>query len=393
MNVSNSVENLTESPLLNFFDGVPGFTNFEQSFQSENYRDVPDEMILVLTDVVGSTKAIESGNYKEVNTIGAATLAAIQNGMGKERFAFVFGGDGSTALIPPHAREAVERELNGLRNVSTSQFQLELRVALIPTSEIVARGGNLRLSKFILDGGYPLAVFRGGGLTLAESLLKKSEEFLLPSLSSKETDLRSLSCRWQTIVSPYGNVVSLLLYVPQDSDMVYLNFYEDFTHVLSIPKAKMNPVTRKGLRYRTLTELLGADWRYQRSFFSLIARALDSILARIIFGWGLVNWIQPLRHYVDATPAHCDYRKVDDMLRMIFSCPPEDLPNIRKLCERYREDEGVFYGIHASENALMTCYVPSFGDGEHIHFIDGGSGGYAMAAKELKEQMKGYPAE
>jgi hypothetical protein len=27
-------------------------------------------------------------------------------------------------------------------------------------------------------------------------------------------------------------------------------------------------------------------------------------------------------------------------------------------------------------------------DGQHIHFIDGGNGGYAMAAKELKRQLK-----
>jgi hypothetical protein len=27
-------------------------------------------------------------------------------------------------------------------------------------------------------------------------------------------------------------------------------------------------------------------------------------------------------------------------------------------------------------------------DGEHIHFIDGGDGGYAMAAKQMKAQSK-----
>ena len=36
----------------------------------------------------------------------------------------------------------------------------------------------------------------------------------------------------------------------------------------------------------------------------------------------------------------------------------------------------------------MTCVVPSYKDGTHIHFIDGGDGGYAMAAKQLKAQLK-----
>ena len=40
----------------------------------------------------------------------------------------------------------------------------------------------------------------------------------------------------------------------------------------------------------------------------------------------------------------------------------------------------------------MTCYVPSFSDGKHVHFIDGGDGGYAIAAKQLKQQMKDDPS-
>ena len=35
----------------------------------------------------------------------------------------------------------------------------------------------------------------------------------------------------------------------------------------------------------------------------------------------------------------------------------------------------------------MTCYVNGLEDGQHIHFIDGGDGGYAVAAKQLKQQL------
>ena len=34
----------------------------------------------------------------------------------------------------------------------------------------------------------------------------------------------------------------------------------------------------------------------------------------------------------------------------------------------------------------MTCFVDGLSDGKHIHFIDGGDGGYAMAAMKLKAQ-------
>lgn len=36
----------------------------------------------------------------------------------------------------------------------------------------------------------------------------------------------------------------------------------------------------------------------------------------------------------------------------------------------------------------MTCYVESLGNGEHLHFIDGSNGGYALASIHLKQQMK-----
>ena len=40
----------------------------------------------------------------------------------------------------------------------------------------------------------------------------------------------------------------------------------------------------------------------------------------------------------------------------------------------------------------MTCYVNTVQPGDHIHFIDGDDGGYAMAAKEMKAQMKDVKA-
>ena len=36
----------------------------------------------------------------------------------------------------------------------------------------------------------------------------------------------------------------------------------------------------------------------------------------------------------------------------------------------------------------MTYYVANLEPSQHIHFIDGGDGGYAMAAKQLKTQLK-----
>ena len=45
------------------------------------------------------------------------------------------------------------------------------------------------------------------------------------------------------------------------------------------------------------------------------------------------------------------------------------------------------YGFHVSDRALMTCLVYK-AQGRHTAFIDGADGGYALAAKVLKENLK-----
>ena len=32
----------------------------------------------------------------------------------------------------------------------------------------------------------------------------------------------------------------------------------------------------------------------------------------------------------------------------------------------------------------MTCIVPSIAECDHVHFVDGAGGGYALAAKRMK---------
>ena len=36
----------------------------------------------------------------------------------------------------------------------------------------------------------------------------------------------------------------------------------------------------------------------------------------------------------------------------------------------------------------MTCLVASAVDNQHVHFVDGGDGGYTKAATQMKAQMK-----
>jgi hypothetical protein len=54
------------------------------------------------------------------------------------------------------------------------------------------------------------------------------------------------------------------------------------------------------------------------------------------------------------------------------------------------EEKGVCrYGLHRQESALMTCFVLSPMTRDHMHFIDGAGGGYAIAASRLSAKHSG----
>ena len=75
---------------IEFFEELAGFSTFNELVNGSHYQEIPEGWFVVVTDVVGSTRAIEAGRYKDVNTIGAATLVAMRNAIPNVLVPFVF---------------------------------------------------------------------------------------------------------------------------------------------------------------------------------------------------------------------------------------------------------------------------------------------------------------
>ena len=100
-------------------------------------------------------------------------------------------------------------------------------------------------------------------------------------------------------------------------------------------------------------------------------------------GWkvGRFNGATYRREVVQNT----DYRKFDDLLRMVLDLSPDEFGRLRAYLELERRGGRIHYGLHESHAALMTCFIRDSG-GQHLHFLDGSDGGYAMAARQMKQQ-------
>lgn len=233
-------------------------------------------------------------------------------------------------------------------------------------------------------------MFKGGGIALAETLVKKSSEYLLTPSASAETEVTGLSCRWQPIKSRNGTMLTLLVMeLPSEQPG---KAYDDIQHQLDIifSGKDSSPVRLTNLRYhwpaRGLKEEAGLVYH-------------DGTWVRLVRLYGFTLFFYLLNRFnlrikqFDATRyreeiiLNSDYQKFNDMLRMVMDCSQEQAENVNAALKSLHHAGRIVYGIHRSDCALMTCFVTSIAGNGHVHFIDGDEGGYAMAAVQLKQQL------
>jgi hypothetical protein len=134
--------------------------------------------------------------------------------------------------------------------------------------------------------------------------------------------------------------------------------------------------------------LIQDESRYQ-SGFSLKRglRYLEIAVAVLVFRYRL-PLIFHSRRYAESMRPHSDRLKFTDQLQMVVDCTLEQRDEIVAYLDAERANDQLWYGLHESDTSLMTCYVQGLNQGNHVHFVDGGDGGYAMASKQLKAQMR-----
>jgi hypothetical protein len=243
-----------------------------------------------------------------------------------------------------------------------------------------------------LIGGRCVAVFRGNGINLAEKRIKEEEtKYCVNSDTAEHLELTGLSCRWDALPNKRGRIMSLLVSAKTEpAARIYEALLVQLNQIYDGKLDEANPVNTDSMRYRSIAECVRNEGRYHSSkfTFSYCKRILEIIAAVLVFKYNVPALIFNSSRYRNSMRLHADHRKFDNMLRMILDCSEQQVAAIRSWLEERRTRGELCYGLHLSDSALMTCYVQDVSDTAHIHFVDGGDGGYAMAAKQLKQQMR-----
>ena len=373
-----------------FYADLPALPEYTQMVDSRYYRDLPDDWVVVMTDVKGSTRAIAEGRYKEVNMIGVSTIVAVQNALKGFAFPFVFGGDGATLAVPAADAAVVRGALSLVREVASQQFQLDLRVALIPVLDLKLRGARVMCAKLRISATQTLALVRGDGWTLAEALLKDpGQPFALPADEPTRGDFAGLECRWNPLPAHQAEVMALIVQSRTTGARSEQVFREILNETIA---AEFKPVRRETLKLSWPPKYLWAEAcvRERRALGRIVYFA--KILFKVALQIGYVAWRErpagratPIQYLSELTE-NTDYVKFDECLRMVIDISTEQKERLLAKLEQYARAGDIDYGYHSDRHALMTCFIE--GPGKHIHFIDAAGGGYALAAQSLKDSKR-----
>ncbi|MDX2273400.1 MAG: DUF3095 domain-containing protein [Cyanobacteriota bacterium] len=371
--------------------------------EADPFSPVPADWHLVITDIRGSTRAIEQGRYKEVNLVTASTIVALLNLIPNHQMPFVFGGDGAAVLIPPHLWQAASQTLQATQQMAARAFDFELRAAIVPVGVIQEAGHALNIAKWQVSNSYQQAIFMGGGLKYVEQLIKSEAGRAYRFFADAHTpltataDYSGLECRWQDIPAKRGEIVSLLVMATHPDSSQHPSIYREVLLTLetiygdSDQRRPVLPSTLKltfedqrlqlETKVRTYGQAASQQTRYRQHLKHL--NCLGNLLMNLRIKTADMDWGSHRQEISQAT----DYEKFDDALRMVIQGNAQQRQQLQQKLDSLHEAGSLVYGLHVTDRALMTCLVFER-NGHHVHFVDGADGGYALAAKQLKSQLQ-----
>jgi hypothetical protein len=288
-----------------------------------------------------------------------------------------------------------------VRELAHDAFALDLRAGIVPVAELIAGGHSIGVARYRASSSVRFAMFTGTGTSAAERLVKDAEGGRRYDVGEGEAraSFEGFECRWQPVPSQRGRVASLLVAAVGGDANQRSRTYRDVLSTLDglcDPEAS-RPISVRGLKLGTLFEDYSIESRVRSGLpagkaFERARRHArrQALMGRVLLGLGARAGGFHGRTYRQELIRNTDFRKFDDVLRMVLDLSRTELDAFVAFLEEQRRKARLVYGVHEAGSALITCFVRSY-EGDHVHFVDGADGGYALAAKQLKQQWADRP--
>lgn len=375
-----------------FYDVLPRVSAFDRLTQVDCYAALPEGWLIGAADIVDSTGLVAQGRYKTVNMAGAAIISAMMNALEGAAFPFVFGGDGAGFAIPSQDEAVARDALARVARWAATEFDIGMRVALVPVAEARKVGLDVRVARFQASKGADYAMFEGGGLHWAETQMKQGAFTIAPAPEGAVPDLTGLSCRWSHMPSRNGTILSVVVAPVAGASPDAIA--EVYGRVIALAQELERgghpaPASGPGSRWPPAGATLEAHAaRGRGSLKGARRKALfESFVAWVLIRTGIRVGGFDARGYAREVGDNADFRKLDDGLKMTLDCDSETQAQIEEVLAAAAGAGVLRYGVATQDEAMMTCIVPSIMTDDHVHFIDGAAGGYTLAATRMKRSV------
>jgi len=364
-----------------FAHSLPVQDRFAGALPRDNYRAVPDDWCVAVTDVVQSREAIEAGRYKAVNMAGVSMISAIMNAVGHQDMLYIFGGDGAAVAFHEEDAEVVRDAMAATVCWVAQDLELELRAAIVPVAAIRQTDADVLVAAVKVSAAIKNYAFIGGGIAWAEKAMKEGHYRIETAEPGARPDLTGLSCRWTPVEERGQKIVSLIIEPAEGEHDIAIEVLGDILEFVRADTADASPMPENGPGFRWPPE--GIPYEAKASGMSRALLYAITLLAWVLdkTGWPMGSF-DPKR-YRKFTALNTDYRKIQDGVRMTIGMPEASVVGLREKLAGYREDGKLRFGICEQDRAVLTCFVPSISSDNHFHFLDGAGGGYAAAADNL----------
>lgn len=355
------------------------------------FSEIPEDWHVLIADIKNSTKAIKKGKHNEVNLVATGSIIAVLNIVYSEKInvPFFFGGDGATILVPSKYLESAMSALEKHRKNTLENFGFELKIGHISVAEIYKEKIELIIAKAQINDIFNIPVILGKGLQYAESLIKNEDPLKKGNFQMDESplNLKGMQCKWDKIKPPEETqeVVSLIVTGcgDQDPSKIFSEVLKAIDEIYGSANRR-KPITVKRLRLKTSFQKINSEMRVKLGRFD--GFYLLKNLVKTNFGKFYLKNSKAGKNYLKKLVELTDTLAIDGRINTVIIGTSDQRISLISFLDHLESSNKIKYGLHVSQESVMSCYVRDMGTNEHIHFVDGADGGYTRAANSLKKK-------
>lgn len=356
----------------------------------EFFNSIPIDWHVIITDIKNSTNAVNAGLSELVNLIATGSIIAALNiaSDSKVDIPFFFGGDGATMLVPESLLDKTMAALVAHQANVKDEYNIALRVGSLSVAAVYKVQKELKMAKVRVNSLFAIPVVLGNGLHFAENSIKSDSNSIATNPSDLDLRLEGMECRWNKIPPPKTSdeVLCLLVDALNESEqaIVFKRVLDSIENIYG-PHQKRNPISIPKLQLNARLKRIKMELRTKKlkyGFMELLVTWVETIIGKI---WYLSS--NSGQKYLTELVQLSDIFVMDGRINMVISGHSKKRKLLVDFLEEEEKNGKLIFGIHVSKESIISCYVRNRKE-DHIHFVDGGTGGYTQAAVMLKSKIK-----